>query len=306
MNPLLQKIGLCCCAFISACSLIKPSSSDQLLRNSYVGQEDHVQHDYFVYLPKNYARNSRQRWPVLLFLHGDGERGNGKDELDFVLKHGPLYEAWIQKKELPFIIISPQLPMFGRDKIGINYLVNRDPNSIPRRLASGVPARESAFPKNLPLQGLADIADMSKIAPLLPDGWERVEEDLLGILQQVQQHYRTDPQRLYLTGLSYGGFGTWYMANRHPDLFAAIVPVVGWGHPSLMGPIAQAKLPVWAFAGGRDEAVDKTKFYAGLRALEAFGSSELRFTVHEDMAHDAWKRVYASDDLYQWLLDHKK
>jgi predicted peptidase len=131
-----------------------------------------------------------------------------------------------------------------------------------------------------------------------------VERDLLNILKQVQTRYRTDLRRTYLTGLSYGGFGTWYMASRHPQLFAAIAPVVGWGHESLMAPIAKAGVPTWAFAAGRDEAVPISHFYAGIRALEAMGS-EVRFTVHEDMAHDAWKRIYAGDDLYSWLLAHQ-
>lgn len=70
-------------------------------------------------------------WPILMFLHGNGERGNGKDELDYVLMHGPLYEAWIQKKDLPFIIVSPQLPMFDFDNKGIDYITNRSKKIYP-------------------------------------------------------------------------------------------------------------------------------------------------------------------------------
>ena len=106
----------------------------------------------------------------------------------------------------------------------------------------------------------------------------------------------------YLSGLSYGGFGTWYMASKHPNRFAAIAPVVGWGHPSLMEPIAAENIPVWQFAGGRDGAIDIKYFYAGLDKLEQLGHKNVRFTVHEDKAHDAWTRVYAGDDLYKWFL----
>ncbi len=91
-------------------------SSEQLLRLSYQSQIDNEQREYFVYLPKGYHSHSGKKWPVMLFLHGNGERGNGKSELDYVVTHGPLYEAWIQKKDLPFIIISPQLHMFDMDK----------------------------------------------------------------------------------------------------------------------------------------------------------------------------------------------
>src|SRR5690606_7914297 len=87
--------------------------SDQLLRRSYDSAATDLRREYFVYLPQGYEDSEEQRWPVMLFLHGNGQRGNGLDDLDYVLRHGPLTEAWLQKRPLPFIIISPQLPLFG-------------------------------------------------------------------------------------------------------------------------------------------------------------------------------------------------
>lgn len=295
---LLKKLSLSACSLLCACSLVT-APAGQLLRESYTSNLDQGSKDFFVYLPKGYT--PKKTWPVLLFLHGDGERGNSKDELGFVLKHGPLYEAWIQNRDLPFIIISPQLPMFGRDQLPEKaYMRNRSLSEIPQHQAAA-PPREYMRPV-LPLTRQHELTNWTEVAPLLPDGWERVEADLLQILTQVHSRYATDKRRVYLSGLSYGGFGTWYLASRHPHLFAAIAPVVGWGHESFMAPIAQAGLPVWAFAAGRDESVPITHFYAGLRKLEAFGTSQVRFTVHEDMAHDAWRRIYAGEDLYNWLL----
>lgn len=276
----------------------------QLLRESYVSELDKKSRGFFVYLPTGYQRESDKRWPVLLFLHGNGERGNGQDELDFVLHHGPVYEAWIQKKPLPFIIISPQLHMFDFGEVP--YIRDRRKEDIPVRLNVGVPPRPAAFSIPDPIERRASVSDMSTVDPLLPKGWEQVEQDLLKILSSVQQKYNADETRTYLTGLSYGGFGTWYMTSKHPGLFAAIVPVVGWGHPDLMAPIAHHKVPVWAFAGGRDRAVPIRYFYKGLETLEQLGHPGVRFTVHEDMGHDAWTRVYASSDLYDWLLTHKR
>jgi len=224
--------------------------------------------------------------------------------LDYVVKNGPVYEAWIQKKDIPFIIISPQLHMFGMEKIP--YIANRNRAQIPVRLKAGVPARDAAFATPQLMLSGDDIRDMSSMPPLLPMGWEQVEQDLLSMLTHVQQKFNGDTQHTVISGLSYGGFGAWFMASKHPDLFSAVVPVVGWGHPDLMAPIAKARLPVWVFAGGRDASVAKKYFYAGLNKLEASGDAELRLTVHEDMGHDAWTRVYASDDLYQWLLQQKK
>src|SRR5690606_8449568 len=126
----------------------------------------------------------------------------------------------------------------------------------------------------------------------------------LGMLDKVHESYRTDQQRVYLSGLSYGGFGTWFMASRHPEKFAAIAPVVGWGHPDLMPPIAAAGLPVWLFAAGRDTAVRKPYFYAGINKREQLSAAEVRFTVHEDMPHEAWRRISAGAALYNWVFSH--
>jgi len=290
---------------LTGCSTIENIKYKQTLqRISYVSVVDNKERDYFVFLPRGYHASSDKSWPVILFLHGNGERGNGKDELDFVLKHGPLYEAWIQKKNLPFIIISPQLHMFDFDKKGIGYIDNRKKSDIPHRLSDYVPSRPHAFASNRMIARNQQETDMSKIAPSLPLGWEQAEDDLLIILDSVSKNYRVNLKKTYLTGLSYGGFGTWYKASKHPEKFAAVAPVVGWGHPSLMAPIAQKNLPVWQFAGGKDSVIQVQHFYAGLATLELLGHSKVRFTVHEDMAHDAWTRVYSGDDLYDWLLSY--
>lgn len=291
---------------VAGCSSIptEKTTEQQLLRLPYVSQVDQLQRNYFVFLPKGYGDQPEKQWPVMLFLHGNGERGNGLDELDYVLAHGPLYEAWIQKKDVPFIMIVPQLHMFGMDKKA-DYIANRTRAQIPLRLPEGVADREDFFATEGPMTAGDEVMDMSDVPPLLPVGWDSVEQDLLGMLDHVSTTYAADPTRVYLSGLSYGGFGTWYLASKHPERFAAIAPVVGWGHPSLMPSIAQAKLPVWAFAGGRDTAVRKGFFYAGINELEQLSEAEVRFTVHEDMAHDTWRRIYAGDDLYNWLLSYR-
>lgn len=307
----MPRIGLLClvtllfagCGFFDVTSHSQP----QLLRKSYTSELDATPREYFIYLPRGYHTSPDKDWPVMLFLHGNGERGDGKGELDFVLKHGPLYEAWIQKKPLPFIIISPQLHMFDfAGPTGPEYIRNRSKDSIPKRQEKGTPERSARFATPQPFVRVTSVDDMSDLPPLLPKGWETVETDLLNMLDDVLDIYRSDESRVYLSGLSYGGFGTWYMASKHPQRFAAIAPVVGWGHPELMPPIAQQKLPIWAFAGGRDSAVEIRYFYSGFKRLEELGHTNVRLTVHEDMGHDAWTRVYSGDDLYQWFLAQQK
>ncbi|SEA25589.1 alpha/beta hydrolase-fold protein [Alkalimonas amylolytica] len=310
MHKLCEQMTLCLAVIliITGCgsTTVNQPAADtepQLLRLDYQSSIDDRRRQYFVYLPAGYQQNSVKKWPLLLFLHGNGERGNGLDELDYTLIHGPLYEAWVQKRELPFIIVVPQLHMF--DMGTLPYIANRSPADIPQRLPDGVPPRQDMFPSTRSIAPAAVVTDMSTVPALLPNGWERAEQDLLHILQQVQANFQTDPSRLYLTGISYGGFGSWFMASQHPQLFAAVAPVVGWGHPDLMPPIAQAQTPLWVFAAGRDSAINKDYFYPGMETLRQLGHNNVRFSMLEQAEHDAWRQVYAGQDVYNWLLQQQ-
>jgi predicted peptidase len=102
-----------------------------------------------------------------------------------------------------------------------------------------------------------------------------------------------------------GGFGAFHMAARFPDRWAAMATVVATGRPETARTLAEARLPIWMFGGGKDTIVKPHWLYTMARALEEAGHPALRFTMHEDMDHDAWKRVYAGQDLYEWLLRYR-
>jgi predicted peptidase len=277
-------------------------SEPQLLRESYFSEVAGKERDYFVYLPSEFS--TRDKWPVLLYLHGNGERGDGKGELDFVVVHGPLYETWVQKRDLPFVIIAPQLPMYEMGDVP--YIKNRKIGEIPRRLAEGVPPRPEKFPTEQPMNGSqSQFPDQFPIEGP-PSGWNLHDSELVGMVSTTIEKYRGDPRRVYLTGLSYGGFGVWWMASKYPELFAAASPIVGYAHPDLIDSIADAGIPVWCFAGGRDLVVPVGYFYPGMNKLEDLSSAEVRFTVEEDMNHDVWTRVYAGEDIYRWLLSQSR
>ncbi len=291
-------------------SLLEPSvsakpSEPQLLRVSYHSAKMNAERDYFVYLPRGF--DQQKQWPVLLFLHGNGERGDGKGELDYVLKHGPLMEAWCQKRDLPFVIISPQMPM--NDQGEVNYIKNRTRAEIPQRLAEGTNPYPSHYTGRDPMQGQlseeipADRADFDQD----PRGWNTIADEVMGMVDHVLAAYKGDPKRVYLTGLSYGGAGTWYLAAKHPEKFAAIAPIVGPGPVAMAPVLAAAKLPMWVFAGGRDDTNNRVKyFYPLLNKLEELGHPDVRFTIEADMGHNTWIRVYAGQDLYTWFLSHSK
>lgn len=297
---MLKRLVLLALAAAAALTL-SAKSEPQLLRLTYQSKTLNAPRDYFVYLPRDF--DEQAKWPVMLFLHGNGERGDGRGELDYVLKHGPLFEAWCQKRDLPFVIISPQMPM--QDQGEVPYIKNRQRSEIPSRRADGVDPRPF-FPRSKqPLDGQLSAAPEWDVENS-PRGWNTMADDVMANLDEVLAKYKGDPKRVYLTGISLGGFGTWYLASHHPERFAAMAPVVGYGLPAMAPALAKPAMPMWVFAGGRDNAVKARYFYPVLNELEKLGHPEVRFTIEADMDHDAWIRVYMGRDLYDWFLTHSK
>lgn len=194
---------------------------------------------YLIYLPRYYHR-SQKKWPLLLFLHGSGERGN---DLNLVKRHGPpkLAEAG---QSFPFILVAPQCPEGKKWSVQtLDHLLN----------------------------------------------------DLAGI-------YRIDEQRIYLSGLSLGGYGTWKLAIRYPRRFAAIVPICGWSDPQKVGVLRD--VPIWVFHGAKDTVVPLQKSQELVNVLWIAGNP-VKFTIYDEAGHDAWTQTYENPDLYTWILQHR-
>jgi predicted peptidase len=136
-------------------------------------------------------------------------------------------------------------------------------------------------------------------------GWHNTDPDVITILDSVLAKFQADANRVYLTGVSMGGFGTWFYAARYPERFAAIVPIVGYPTVEQAEAVAKAGVPTWCFSGGRDPVVPTQFFFPGLNTMEEAGGV-MRFTTEQDMFHDVWNRVYAGEDVYQWLLQYKR
>lgn len=199
-----------------------------------------VDGQYLLYLPADY--DASRQWPLLLFLHGAGERGA---DLSRVASHGPprlIREATL---ELPFIVVSPQLP---EDRV-----------------------------------------------------WSTLFLDAL--LEEVTTSHSIDPDRIYVTGLSMGGYGTWALAFEFPHRFAAIAPISGGG--VITGPCTIPHLPVWVFHGAQDQVVNVSHSDELVERLRGC-AGHVRYTRYEDATHDAWTRTYANPELYQWLLSHRR
>jgi predicted peptidase len=124
---------------------------------------------------------------------------------------------------------------------------------------------------------------------------------LNSLLDDLVSRYRIDKQRIYVTGLSLGGFGTWSLAAAYPDRFAAIAPICGGGNPEDAASIAH--LPVWVFHGAKDKVVSIEKSEEMVAALKKVGS-DVKFTVYPDAGHNSWTATYENPELYEWFLEH--
>jgi pimeloyl-ACP methyl ester carboxylesterase len=142
------------------------------------------------------------------------------------------------------------------------------------------------------------------IAPQCPEDQFWNPTMLEDLLDQVKAKYRIDPNRLYLTGLSMGGYGSWALAAEHPDLFAAVAPICGAYDPQ--DALQLKNTPIWAFHGESDPIVPLEGSVNMIDALKKVGAPEAKLTTYPGVGHDSWVRAYATKDLYQWFLDHVK
>ena len=201
--------------------------------------------NYWLHVPAGKAPEGG--WPVIVFLHGAGERGNN---LTLVKKHG-IPKVAGRDKDFPFIAISPQCPKYS--------------------------------------------------------WWLFHFEDVMAVLDQVLDTQPADRSRVYLTGMSMGGNGTWGLAYRYPKRFAAIAPICG--HDLFItgvmeNPRKLRDIPIWAFHGAMDFGVPPMESAMLCDKLQKLGA-DVRFTVYPLAGHDSWTETYANPELYTWFLTHR-
>lgn len=145
------------------------------------------------------------------------------------------------------------------------------------------------------------------VSPQAPDGprrgWD--VEVLNALLDDVLAKYTVDTDRVYLTGLSMGGYGTWSWATANPERFAAVAPICGGGQPR-MAARRLRDMPVWVFHGAKDPVVPVQESEDMVAALKKAGAAEVKFTVYPEAEHDSWSATYDNAELYAWLLSHKR
>ena len=209
-----------------------------------------VRLQYLLYLPKDYATERGRKFPLVLFLHGAGERGTN---LQKVAIHGPP-KLVAAGRDFPFILASPQCP------------------------AGQV--------------------------------WD--DEALIRLVETLTSTLRVDASRVHVTGLSMGGYGTWALISKRPELFASAAPICGGGdriRTLLLSPAqrdALKSLPVWVFHGGKDNVVPLSESERMIDQFKRAGVTDIQLTVYPEAGHDSWTESYNNPAFYEWMLSKQR
>lgn len=141
------------------------------------------------------------------------------------------------------------------------------------------------------------------IAPQCPNetNWIDPEQQngILALLDHTLTELQCDRTRVYLTGLSMGGYGSWRLAADHPEKFAAVVPICGKGDPTDASKLVD--LPIWVFHGDKDSSVPFQHSVDMVNAIREAGGNKIRFTTLEEVGHNCWSAAYATPELFKWL-----
>jgi predicted peptidase len=243
----MKKLLLTTLALFIAASTFAADSIQRGFQNRSYTDAGGKEHPFIVFVPMKYQPGSKP--PVMLFLHGSGERGyNNLDQM--MAGIGPA--IWKRKATLPFVIVLPQCTTNS------NWLVDG------------------------------------------PDA-----QHALAMFKQTQQEFGTDPDRVYLTGLSMGGSGTWSIAAKDPSAWAAIVPMCSRPDLANARKFTDARLPIWNFCGDKDrpETVKANRdMHEALTKLNA----PAKYTEYPGVGHNCWDNAYGTDELYTWLLEQSR
>lgn len=203
---------------------------------------DGADRSYVVYVPRDYRPDSK--WPLILFLHGAGERGDdGLAQSDVGIGRAIRFHP----DRFPCIVVMPQCPK--------------------------------------------DV------------WWDKVTTHIDVALRQSLAEYSIDPDRVYLTGLSMGGYASWQYGAEHSDQFAAIVPICGGGKSA--APTVLAKVPIWAFHGEDDSVVRPSETTRMVEAVQKAGGT-IRCTMYPGVDHNSWDKTYGDPEVISWLLQQRR
>ncbi|MFN3190336.1 MAG: prolyl oligopeptidase family serine peptidase [Aureliella sp.] len=214
---------------------------------------------YRLMKPANYDANDK--YPLVIFLHGAGERG---DNNSAQLKHGmPDFCRDEVRQKFPCYVLAPQCP------------------------------KEKKW---------ADV-DWSLDHVELPENISTSMRLLLDLVDQMLENAAIDRNRIYICGLSMGGYGSWDALYRRPDFFAAAIPICGGADPATASRIQH--IPIWCFHGGEDKVVMPQFSRDMIAALKSAGGTP-KYTEYPGVGHDSWTATFANPKIYDWLFSQRR
>ncbi|MEO6568265.1 MAG: prolyl oligopeptidase family serine peptidase [Opitutaceae bacterium] len=234
---------------------------------------------YRLFLPPAYS--AKVKYPVLIYLHGRGQRGTDNDRRVYA---GGLFigrrsiVSPVMHQSFPAIILVPQCS-------------NKTQNEEWAKWVGNAPAT--------PFQGLGKDGSYA-LAPEPSDSGKAVLE----LIEATLREYSVDARRVYLTGISMGGFGTWEYVSRRPELFAAAAPMAGYSDPRQLDRFA--KIPFWIFHGGADES-NPVQGSRTMYALLQKAGADVRYTEYPDTRHsDTFRKAWTEVDLLPWIFAQRR
>ncbi len=233
--------------------------SQQELFQKHLYHTDDIEMPYRLHIPEK--TDSGKVYPLILYLHGSGERGRDNE---ITLNNGVLnFVAQEYITIFPSFILVPQCPADYR-WVEVHW-------ALPSHI----------MPENISL-------------PLF---------HTMNLLDEIIKTHPVDTDRLYVTGLSMGGFGTWDLISRYPDKFAAAVPVCGGGDTAKAKLLT--KIPVWAFHGELDKVVIPERSLQMVHAINSYGGNA-RLTLYQQVEHNSWIQAYSDPQMIYWLFSQTK
>lgn len=238
---------------------VESSDPSQLFEpREYVGRNDEVL-KYRLLKPLDFDPN--EKYPLVIFLHGAGERG---DDNAAQLKHCMAEFCTPQRREqYPCYVLAPQCPQ-EQKWADVDWSAD-------------------------------EIKRPESISPALGMTFEVVDSML--------KDAAVDKRRIYIAGLSMGGYGTWDALARRPDFFAAAIPICGGGDPTTVEEFKH--VPIWCFHGDEDPAVNVERSREMIEALKAAGGSP-KYTEYPGVGHDSWTRTFENEETFAWLFDQRQ
>jgi predicted peptidase len=253
-------------AFFLILSLNGCSQQSSLFQHKVFEHENHSL-PYRILFPDDF--DPAQEYPLILFLHGSGERGNDNEKQ--LVHGGSFFAADTNRQNFPAVVVFPQCPT---ESYWANVNFSYDPDG--NRSFSFNPAGEPTIPLLL---------TMKLVDSLLNENW-------------------VEKERIYVGGLSMGGMGTFELLYRRPEFFAAAFPICGGGNPDLINEKVRS-VEIWAFHG-QDDAVVPPELSEDM--IEAFlqAGAKARLTLYPGVGHNAWDYAFPEPDLLPWLFSVRR